>query len=73
VGQPAHSPDLLPNDYCTSQLKENVGVPRFKNDLGVKTVATRWLIEQGKDFYQQKIQNIVPETICGSGVVAGTT
>ncbi|GBN31415.1 hypothetical protein AVEN_189284-1 [Araneus ventricosus] len=55
-----YSPDLVRSDYFLfPKLKDHLSRARFSSDSDVKTAAENWLNEQGRDFYQAWLNQLV--------------
>jgi hypothetical protein len=57
---PAYSPELEANNYHSSREKAKCWLTHH-DDYKVEKNATQWLITLGTDFYQQKIEKLIPQ------------
>jgi histone-lysine N-methyltransferase SETMAR len=61
LDHPAHSPDLAPSDFhLFLHLKKHLASQNFHEDEEVKNEVTAWLRAQVAEFYDIRIQNLVP-------------
>ena len=57
---PPYSPDLAPSDFhLLGPLKEFTRGTKFENEDEVKSVVSDWLRHQSKDFYGERIRELV--------------
>jgi hypothetical protein len=61
LDHPVHRPDLLPSIFhLLLHLKKRLSGQKFQEDDNVKNVVTAWLRSQAAEFYDFRIQELIP-------------